>query len=396
VNTIKLMAENYFDEIVAIRRNLHRYPEVGRTEVRTSKIIREKLKEYGVESIESPCPTAVVGLIHGAKENGKCIALRADIDALPITEETGLSFASETPGVMHACGHDMHTSMLLGTAKILCNMREHFQGTVKLIFQHSEDTLPGGAKELVEKGVMENPKVDAIIGMHILPDETRVGEIGVKAGPVTTSVDLYEFHVHGRGGHGSAPHTTDDPILAAAQMIVLLQQIVSRKIDPLETAVFSIGNISGGSAVNIIPNDVKFSGVSRTYSETVRAEVDRQIKGIARGIEFTSGTTVEINHGKYYPSLSNDLVLTDFVKRTLIASMGDENVVTLTKPMSFSEDFSYYTIETGVPCTFLFLFGGYKGDFVSLHNPKCILREEAMLNGIIALSNIAIKFLSNN
>ena len=396
MNVIKSMAENYLDEIIAIRRDIHRNPEIGRTEVRTSRIIREKLKEYGVDSIESPCPTAVVGLIHGAKENGKCIALRADIDALPVTEETGLSFASETPGVMHACGHDMHTAMLLGTAKILCNMREHFQGTVKLIFQHSEDTLPGGAKELIENGVMENPKVDAIIGMHMLPDETRVGEIGVKAGPVTTSVDLYEFHIHGRGGHGSAPHTTDDPILAAAQMIVLLQQIVSRKIDPLENAVFSIGKINGGSAVNIIPNDVKFSGVSRTYSETVRGEVDKQIKGIARGIELTSGTTVDINHGKYYPSLTNDLELTDFVKRTLIASMGDKNVVTLTKPMSFSEDFSYYTIETGVPCTFLFLFGGHQGDFVSLHNPKCILSEDAMLNGITALSNIAIEFLGNN
>lgn len=396
MDTIKVMAEDCIDEIVAIRRDIHRHPEVGKTEFRTSKIIREKLKEYGVESIESPCPTAVVGLIHGSKDNGKCIALRADIDALPIEEETGLSFASETPNIMHACGHDMHTSMLLGAAKILCNMREHFQGTVKLIFQHSEDTLPGGAKELVEKGVMENPKVDAIIGMHMLPDENHVGEIGIKGGPLTTSVDLYEFTIHGRGGHGSAPQTTDDPILAAAQMIVLLQQIISRKIDPLETAIFSIGNISGGSAVNIIPSEVKFAGVSRTYSETVREEIDRQIKGIAHGIELTSGNTVDINHGKYYPSLSNDWNLTDFVKKTLIDSMGEENIINLKRPMSFSEDFSYYPIETGVPCTFLLLFAGYEGEFVSLHNPKCILREEAMLNGIVALANIAIKFLSDN
>ena len=165
MHQIKEAADQIFDEIVAIRRDIHRHPEIGRKEVRTAGIIRDKLKEYGVDRIETPCPTAVIGIIEGTKAPGKCIALRSDIDALPVQEETGLPFASEIPGTMHACGHDMHASMLLGAAEILCRMRDQFCGTVKLIFQPSEDTLPGGAKELVEQGVMENPHVDAIIGM---------------------------------------------------------------------------------------------------------------------------------------------------------------------------------------------------------------------------------------
>jgi len=217
--------------MVEIRRDIHRHPEIGRNEVRTSALIRKKLEEYGVDAIERPVPTAVVALIHGARGPGRCVALRCDIDALPVQEETGLPYTSENPGIMHACGHDMHASMMLGAAKILCGMRERFAGCVKLIFQHSEDTLPGGAKELVEKGVLENPHVDAIYGMHVLPDAHRAGQVGFHIGPITTSVDLFDFTVSGRGGHGSQPQNTTDPVLAAAQMIVMMQQIVARRVD---------------------------------------------------------------------------------------------------------------------------------------------------------------------
>lgn len=199
-STIKERAEEYFPEMVEIRRDIHRHPEIGRNEVRTSALIRKKLEEYGVDAIERPVPTAVVALIHGARGPGRCVALRCDIDALPVQEETGLPYTSENPGIMHACGHDMHASMMLGAAKILCGMRERFAGCVKLIFQHSEDTLPGGAKELVEKGVLENPHVDAIYGMHVLPDAHRAGQVGFHIGPITTSVDLFDFTVSGRGG----------------------------------------------------------------------------------------------------------------------------------------------------------------------------------------------------
>lgn len=383
------------EEVIAIRRDLHRHPEMGKNEVRTSKIIREKLAAYGVDEIEQPCPTAVTGLIFGQRREGKCIALRADIDALPITEETGLPYASQTPGMMHACGHDMHTAMLLGAAKILCDMRDQFAGCIKLIFQHSEDTLPGGAKELVEQGVMDNPRVDAIFGMHILPDETRMGQIGLRAGALTTSVDLFDVTITGTGGHGSAPHTTNDPILAACQMIVLLQQIVSRRVNPLETAIFSIGSIHSGDAPNIIPGEVLFSGIARCYHDEVRNLVVKQTFDIARGIEAISGCEVNINHYDGYPSIYNDSDLIALADTAIKAELGGEAVVHLPVPMSFSEDFSYYTKMTGVPCAFLLLFGGHIGEFVSLHNSKCAMHEEAMPKGIAALISTAVAFLND-
>lgn len=394
MNKIQPAVDGCFEEIVAIRRDIHRYPEVGRNEVRTSKLIREKLAEFGVDQIESPCSTAVVGIIQGSLGEGKCIAIRCDIDALPVTEATGLPFASKTPGIMHACGHDMHTSMLLGVAKVLCGMRDQFHGSVKLIFQHSEDTLPGGAKELVEKGVMESPKVDAILGLHMMPDKTRVGQIGVHVGPLTTSVDLYDVTVSGKGGHGSAPHTTNDPILAACQMIVMLQQIVARRVDPLETAIFSVGSIHSGDAPNIIPGEAKFSGIARAYSDAIREVITNQVFDIAHGIESVSGCKVNINHYEGYPSAVNDKDLVELACGAVSAELGDDAIVELPQPLSFSEDFSYYTKMTGVPGAYFLLFGGYEGDLVSLHNPKCILREEAMPSGITALASTAIAYLN--
>lgn len=390
---IKAAADQIFDEIVAIRRDIHRHPEIGRTEVRTSGIIRDKLKEYGVDKIESPCPTAVVGLIQGRKGPGRCIALRSDIDALPVQEETGLPFASETPGIMHACGHDMHASMLLGAAKLLCGMRDQFSGTVKLIFQHSEDTLPGGAKELVEKGVLENPHVDAIIGMHLYPDESRVGKVLFRNGPLTTSVDLYDVTVKGKGGHGSAPHTTHDPILAACQMVTLLEQIPARYIDPLETVIFPVCSIHSGDAPNIIPDEAKFSGIARSYVDSVREAVDKQVFQIARGVETLSGCKIDINHYEGYPACYNDPALTDVARSAVRKALGEENIVELDKPLSFSEDFSYYTKMTGTPGAYMMLCGGHEGELVSLHNPRCILKEEAMPYGIAVLASTAVTYL---
>ncbi len=198
-------------EIVDIRRDIHSHPELGRKEIRTSALIRDKLKEYGVDKIESPVPTTVVATIKGGKGNGKCIAIRTDIDALPIHEETGLPFASESEEVMHACGHDIHCAMMLGNAELLCKFRDKFPGTVKLIFQHSEDTLPGGARELVKHGVMDG--VDAILGMHVLPTENeKCGVVAFKPGPFTTSADEFWFDIIGVGGHGSAPHKNSESV----------------------------------------------------------------------------------------------------------------------------------------------------------------------------------------
>lgn len=380
-------------EVIELRRDIHKHPEIGRKEFRTANLIRKKLAEYGVDQIESPVPTAVVAIIDGKKGAGKCVALRADIDALPVEEETGLSYASEVPGMMHACGHDMHVAMLLGVAKILCQKREEFAGTVKLIFQHSEDTMPGGAKELVEKGVLENPQVDAIFGMHVYPDEDKVGKIGIHAGPLTTSVDIYNVTVKGKGGHGSEPHTTKDPILAACEMVTLLQQIPARYINPLETVVFPICTIQGGEAVNVIPSEAKFSGVARTYNNAVRGQIKEQVTQIAEGIGTLSGCRIEVDHIVGYPACYNDKALIEVAESAIGETLGEDAIVQLGEPKSFSEDFSYFTELSDIPGAYMLLFAGHEGDLVSLHNPKCAMKEEAMPTGVAAMASTALKFL---
>ncbi len=387
-------AQNILEEIVEIRREIHRHPEIGRKEFRTSELIRKKLAEIGVDEIISPVPTAVIGLIHGGKGQGKCVALRADIDALPVTEETGLPYSSEEPGMMHACGHDMHASMLLGTAKILCNHREDFAGTVKLIFQHSEDTLPGGAKELVEVGALENPHVDAIFGMHVNPDE-KIGKIGMLAGPLTTSVDLYDITVKGKGGHGSTPQLTKDPILAACQAVVLLQQIPGHYVDPLETVIFPICSIHSGDAPNVIPGEAKFSGIARSYLDSIRKDVTKQVFDIAAGMEKVSGCEFDINHYEGYPACYNDEALTELAEIAIGEALGEDSIIHFEKPLSFSEDFSYFTKMTGTPGCYMMLFAGHEGPLVALHNPKCAVKEEAMPYGMAAMSSVALKYLGD-
>ena len=260
----KTITDSIFEELVSIRRDIHQHPELGMQEIRTSAIIRSELEKMGMDEVLSPLPTGVVGILHGGKGTGKCVAMRADIDALPVEEETGLPFSSQTSGIMHACGHDLHTTMLLGVARVLCRMRDSFAGTVKFIFQPSEDTMPGGARAMVAAGVMENPHVDAIYGIHVNPSEDgEVGTMNLYKGYFTTAVDLFDIDVNGKAGHGSAPHTADDAIVAAGYLIAALQQIVSRRVDPMDTAVFTIGTMSGGSAVNIISGQAKIAGVSR-------------------------------------------------------------------------------------------------------------------------------------
>lgn len=387
-------AQHLQQEITEIRRTLHRHPEIGRKEFRTSKLIREKLEEFGVDEIQSPVPTAVIALIRGRKGPGRCVALRADIDALPVTEETGLPYSSEEPGMMHACGHDMHASMLLGTAKLLCSHRDDFAGTVKLIFQHSEDTLPGGAKELVEVGALEDPHVDAIFGMHVFPDE-QFGKVAFHAGPLTTSVDLYDITVKGKGGHGSAPHLTKDPILAACQAIVLLQQIPARYVDPLETVIFPVCSIHSGDAPNVIPGEARFSGISRAYLDSVREDVNKQVYDITAGLEKISGCEFDINHYEGYPACYNDEALTALAQDAVREALGEEQILQVEKPFSFSEDFSYYTKMTGTPGCYMMLYAGHEGPLVALHNPKCAVREEVMPYGMTAMTAAALKYLNS-
>lgn len=393
MNWIPEEAKLILPEVVALRREIHRHPERGRQEVRTSALIRAELEAYGVDVIERPVPTAVVALIHGKKGDGPCLALRCDIDALPVQEETELPYASEEAGFMHACGHDMHTAMLLGVARLLCQHREDFRGTVKLIFQHSEDTLPGGAKELVEKGVLENPHVDAIFGLHVMPDAERVGQIGVHVGPMTTAVDLYDITISGKGGHGSQPQETTDPILTAAQMITTFQQIVARRIDPMEMGVFSVCMVHGGDAVNVIPSTVRVSAIARTYAESVRAAIQKQVFAIARGMEELSGNQIAVDATEGYPGVVNDEALVSLASHAVGTALGSDRLLVLPRPMAFSEDFSYYGTMGDIPSAFLVLFAGHEGPLVPLHHPQCALKEEAMPTGIAAFLAIVRDYL---
>ncbi|MBQ7605208.1 MAG: amidohydrolase [Firmicutes bacterium] len=385
------------EEIVAIRRDIHAHPEMGHQEVRTSKLIAETLQKYGVDKIETPTPTSVVATITGkaAKGDGlKCVALRTDIDALGIQEETGLDFASTVPNMMHACGHDMHCAMMLGNAKLLTSMRDQFGGTVKLIFQHSEDTFPGGSRELVAEGVMKG--VDAILGLHVISSENeKCGTIGIKDGPITTSADEYEFVVTGPGGHGSMPNKVPDPILAAAEIIVMLQQVQARAVPPLDASIIMMNKIQGGHAPNIIADKVTMVGNARAYKAEVRKIIEETVYKVARGVEEISGCKVQVNATFGYDPCFNDPGLYSSVLPNLKKVLGEEKVEIYAEPMAFSEDFSFYSTLTGVPALFLLMEAGNLNGVQPLHNAQVTFNEDALPYGMTTMVSSALMLLGN-
>ena len=327
MSDIRSFVDTIFDELVSIRRDIHAHPELGMHEVRTSALIRSELEKIGVDEIRQPLPTAVVALIHGKKGPGKCVALRADIDALPVHEETGLPFASETEGIMHACGHDLHTTMLLGAAKTLCHMRDQFAGTVKLIFEPSEDLMPGGARALVAAGVMENPHVDAIFGQHVCPSENdSVGRMQLYKGYFTSAVDLFHITVHGKSGHGSAPHTARDAIACAGYLITVLQTVVSRRIDPMDTAVLTVGTMSGGDAVNITAGEARMVAVLRSFSDAGRDTAIQEVRRICKGIGIAFDCDIEVNLEEGYALQYNDPAMIDLVNKAVTAAGGKDKL----------------------------------------------------------------------
>ena len=392
---IRAKAHELSEEMLAWRRDFHAHPELSNNEFRTTEKIVELLESFGCDSVERPLPTGAVALIKGGKP-GKCVALRADIDALPVTEATGLPFASENAGVMHACGHDTHISMLLATAKLLCGMREELPGTVKLIFQPAEEKAPrGGARPMVEAGVMENPHVDAILSTHISPGGPKVGSVSFYRGIVTTAFDLYNVSVTGQNAHGSQPQNGHDAILALAQFIVNAQQIVARRVDPLKTAIVSIGVIKGGEAVNIIPGSASMEMVCRTYGEEARAIIRDQILKIAHGIEEYSECRLDVEHIEGYSSVENDPKLIAIADEAVTEELGEGYMDYLDEPLSFSEDFGRYGQAAGVPSLFMLLNAGYLGTApYSLHDSRCTFKEEALEYGVTAMVATAKKILS--
>lgn len=393
---IRARAHEISDEMLSWRRDFHAHPELSNNEFRTTEKIVELLKSFGCDSVERPLPTGAVAIIKGAKP-GKCVAIRADIDALPVKEETGLSFASQNDGVMHACGHDTHISMLLATAKVLCGMRDQLPGTVKLIFQPGEEKAPmGGARPMVEAGVMEDPHVDAIMATHISPGGPKVGAVSMYNGIATTAFDLYNVKVTGQNAHGSQPHNGHDAILALAQFIVNAQQIVARRVNPLKTAIVSIGVIKGGEAVNIIPSTASLEMVCRTYGEETRKVIYDEVMRLARGTAELSACKFDVEHIEGYGSVVNDPKLLKIGAEAVAEALGPDYVDNLEEPLSFSEDFSYYGNATGTPSLFLLLNAGYLGDAPhSLHDARCTFQEEALECGVTAMVATALKILES-
>ena len=395
MSEIKAYVDSIFEELVAIRRDIHAHPETGMQEVRTSALIRRELEKMGMDEIQQPLPTAVVGLLHGGRGEGKCVALRADIDALPVHEESGVPFASEYEGKMHACGHDLHTTMLLGAAKTLCRLRDTFAGTVKFIFEPSEDTMPGGARALVAAGVMENPHVDAIFGQHVCPSESdTVGTLNLYKGYFTSAVDLFHITVHGKSGHGSAPHTAHDAIACAGYLITVLQTVVSRRTDPLATAVLTVGTMSGGDAVNITAGEAQMVAVLRSFSDTARDTAIQEVRRICEGIGIAFNCDIEARLEEGYALQYNDGALIDLVERAVTKELGAEHIVHLDRPFSGSEDFSFFGKLTNTPSAFMMIDAGRGPEPVSLHNGKIVFNEDVIKSGTAGMSAIALAYLA--
>jgi len=384
-NKIKSLAENYFKDTVEIRRHLHTYPELSFKEYKTSEYIQQKLTTYGIPFTSGLVETGVVGLIKGKNPNSKCIALRADIDALPIQELNDSDYTSKNKGVMHACGHDVHTASLLGVGRILNELKEEWEGTIKLIFQPGEEKLPGGAFLMIAEGVLENPKVDKIIGQHVSP-ELESGVIGMRGGMFMASADEIYIDVIGKGGHAALPMGRVNPLLIASKILIALYDRFDRVKDT--PSVFSIGVIEGGSAGNIIPDTVSLQGTFRAMNEQWRKEAHQIMRDICYSTaqEMNGECNIDIKVG--YPFLKNDESFTKLCFENAQKFIGAKNVIEIPKRMT-AEDFSYYSHH--LPACFYRLGVGINNqERKHLHNANFDIDDSALKNSIGIMSWLAI------
>ncbi len=378
-------------EVVKWRRHLHANPELSYKEYNTSKFVAKTLREIGLTPVEGVAVTGIVALVEGKNPSKNVIALRADMDALPITEANTVDYKSKNAGVMHACGHDVHTASLLGTAKILHSLKTHFEGTVKFIFQPGEEKNPGGASYMIRDGVLENPRPASIIGQHVMP-LLPAGTIGFREGMYMASSDEIYLTVIGKGGHAAAPELTIDPVLIASHIIIALQQIISRNASPKQPTVLSFGKITGEGATNIIPNEVKIAGTFRALNEVWRKEALIKIKKMAESIAEGMGgrCEVEISHG--YPYLENNPALTRSIRRAAEEYVGKENVVDIDLTLG-SEDFAYYSQV--IPASFYRLGtrNEAKGITSYVHTPTFNIDEDALAIGPGLMAWMALREL---
>lgn len=376
---IKSLSEESYKEVVAWRRHLHAHPELSYEEFKTSKFVADQLRSFGIEPQEGIATTGIVALIKGNHPGKKSVALRADMDALPIQEINNVPYKSTNPGVMHACGHDVHTSSLLGTAKILQQVKDQFEGTVKLIFQPGEEKNPGGASFMIRDGALTNPTPASIIGQHVMP-LVPVGKVGFREGMYMASSDEIYLKVIGKGGHGAAPELTIDPVVIAAHIIIALQQIISRNASPKQPTVLTFGRIIGEGATNIIPDEVNMAGTFRAFNEAWRKEGLQKIKKMAESIAEGMGGKCEVTISHGYPYLENNPQVTRRIRKAAEEYVGKENVVDIDLTLG-SEDFAYYSHV--VPASFYRLGtrNDSKGITSYVHTPTFDIDEEALKIG---------------
>ncbi|TAH04614.1 MAG: amidohydrolase [Sphingobacteriales bacterium] len=392
IDKIKTAAQNIHQQVIVNRRHLHAHPELSFEEYKTSAFVAQQLTLMGIPFTKM-ANTGLVGLIVGEIQSDKVIALRADMDALPITEANDVPYKSKTEGLMHACGHDVHTASLLGTAKILNDLKADFGGTIKLIFQPAEERLPGGASLMIAEGVLENPKPQAVLGQHVMP-LIDAGKIGIRSGKYMASTDEIYVTIKGKGGHGAQPQQNIDPVLIMAHLLTALQQIISRNADPRSPSVLSFGKVIANGATNVIPNEVYLEGTFRTLNEAWRADAHQKMVKMATGIVEGMGGTVDFNIVKGYPFLVNEPKLTANVKQYAIEYLGEHNVVDLDIWMA-AEDFAYYSQAADACFYRLGTRNEARGITSSVHTPTFDIDENALYLSTGLMAYFAVKELGN-
>jgi amidohydrolase len=386
-DSIKELASKYADEFISIRHYLHAHPEVSFKEFETSEFVQKKLTEWNIP-FTTMATTGIVGIIEGKEPNSKVTALRADMDALPIKELNDVTYKSTNDGVMHACGHDVHTTCLLGASKILNQLKEEWFGTIKLIFQPGEEKNPGGASLLIKEGVLKNPAPDSIFALHVHPG-LPVGKLSFRSGMVMASADEIYITIKGKGGHAAAPHLTADTILIASQLVVNLQQVISRMNDPLNPSVLSITSIQGGNTTNVIPSEVKLIGTFRAMNEQWRFKAHELIKGICKNTAAMGGAEIDVHIDVGYPFVTNNEELTITARRKAEEFAGEGNVEETEIRMG-AEDFAFYSHK--IPACFFRLGVGNKEKNITsgVHTPYFNVDERAIEIGVGIMAWLAV------
>jgi len=382
--------------LVADRRYLHENPELGFQEVKTSAFVIDRLRALGVEDIRTGINvTGVTALVRGTLDGpgkDRVVLIRADMDALPIHEENDVEYRSQTDGVMHACGHDAHTAILLGVARTLMNRRDQFAGTVKLLFQPSEESAPGGALGMIEQGVLEDPHVDACFALH-MAQEVPCGVVIVAPGPILAAPDGFTITIQGRGGHAAAPHRAVDPVVAGSMLVMALQTVVSRSVDPIGSCVVTVGKFGAGEAFNVIPDTALLGGTVRTFTPEIRDLAEKRIREICQGIAVASGTEITLEYERGYPATVNDPRAVDVIRKAALEVVGADRLIT-PPPIMAGEDFSYFLLERPGAMFQVGTRNPERGLVWGHHHPKFDIDEESLAVGVETMVVTVVNYLA--